>query len=151
MATAPKKAKPKNQGMTATQLFARTTMDRIERARHVKLLKTKIGHDADGYGFVAAQTTTVRKIDEKGRLIRVKNGPKYVTMITFFDKYLHCRISCSCDDNLFRWEVSNTLRKASEIEYSNGDLPVMTNPKLNPGMCKHLVALYQSIRSRLPK
>lgn len=141
----------KNQGMTLSQLAARTTMDRIERARHVKLLQTKIGHNAEGQGFIAAQTTTTRKVDPHGRLVRVTSGSKYVTMITFVDKKLHCIVSCSCDDNLFRWEVANTKRKASEIEYSNGENPVVTNPKLNPGLCKHLYAVFVSVRSRLPK
>jgi hypothetical protein len=147
---ATKKPAVKNQGMTLSQLAARTTMDRIERSRYVKLLKTKMGHDANGYGFIAAQTTTTKVVDQSGRLVR-HVGSKYITMVTFFDKQLHCRVSCSCDDNLFRWEVANTKRNAAEIEYSNGERPKVTNPTMNPGLCKHLYALYVSVRFKLPK
>lgn len=145
MATKPK---PKNVGMTLPQLAGRTTRDRIDRAQHVKILQTKTGYDNQGQAYIAGQTTTVRKVDDKGKLVRYK-GPKYVTMITFIDRSLHCLVSCSCSDNLFRWEVANTKRKASEVEYSNGDDPTTTNPRMNPGLCKHLYAVYVTIKSKL--
>lgn len=49
-------------------------------------------------------------------------------------------VSCSCENYVFTWEYANAVHGASRIVYGNGEPPVVTNPGLAPGMCKHLVA-----------
>lgn len=137
--------------MTLKQLLKQTTGDRKQRANYVKILKMKTGHEKDtGFGFVAGVTYSSKLVNEKGKLVTNPNPTHYVSVITFIDKKLHCRVSCSCSDNLFRWEWSNTNKDASEIEYCNGLAPDTTNPTHNPGLCKHLCALYMRIQPKLP-
>ncbi|RLI86131.1 MAG: hypothetical protein DRP01_04865 [Archaeoglobales archaeon] len=47
-------------------------------------------------------------------------------------------VSCSCPDFKFRWEVSLAHRNNTSIIYSNGAYPKITNPQLQPGVCKHV-------------
>jgi hypothetical protein len=136
--------------LTIKQMFNKTSQDRKQRANYVKVVSMKTGRTPKGLGFVAAKTYSRVKVDNKGKLVTNTNPTHYVSMIIFVDKKLHCNVSCSCDDNLFRWEYSNTQNDASEIEYSNGEPAVVTNPENQPGLCKHLCALYEKIKSKLP-
>lgn len=49
-------------------------------------------------------------------------------------------VHCSCPYFLFHLEMALVLQKCSTQYDSNGDLPVITNPKLRPFLCKHLYA-----------
>lgn len=51
---------------------------------------------------------------------------------------LGCKVSCSCEDYLYRLEVSNRAHGSSDVIYSNGKKPKITNPDMHPGLCKHL-------------
>lgn len=54
------------------------------------------------------------------------------------------RCLCSCANFTFVWEMA-LARKQSAVKFrSNGMRPVVTNPMMRPGVCKHLV---QAIRS----
>lgn len=135
--------------LTLDQLYQRTTEDRKQRAQYVKLMQTKVGHTELGLGFIAARTYSTYKVNNQGQLVRNINPQHYVSMIVFLDRKLHVHVSCSCGDNCFRWETANSYKNAAEIEYSNGEAPNITNPRYNPGLCKHLTRLYESIRPRL--
>lgn len=50
-------------------------------------------------------------------------------------------ISHNCENFVFTWEYANAAHGASRIVYGNGEPPVVTNPQLAPGLCKHLVAV----------
>jgi hypothetical protein len=49
-------------------------------------------------------------------------------------------LQCDCENYAFTWEYANTAHNAARLLFSNGQYPGFTNPKLAPGMCKHLVA-----------
>lgn len=136
--------------LTLHQLHDRTSADRKQRSAYVKIIGKKTGHTPQGLGFVAAKTYSRYKVGRDGRLVPNTNPNHYVSMIVFVNKKLQCHVSCSCADNLYRWEYANTQHDASEIEYSNGDAATTTNPGNMPALCKHLVCLYQSIRAKLP-
>jgi hypothetical protein len=136
--------------LTLKQLYSKTTPERKDRARFVRIIQTKIGHNKQGLGYVAARTYSRMKVGADGRLVKNEDPQHYVTVITFLNKKLQCIVSCSCFDNTMRWEFSNTQKGASEIEYSNGEPPVVTNPRQIVGMCKHLCKLYNTIQPRLP-
>ncbi len=137
--------------LTLKQMAHRTSAARKVRAENVKIIGIKTGWNDDGLGFVAARTYTKRKPNSRGKMVTVKNPVKHTSVITFINKKLKCSVSCSCGDNLYRWEVANTLKGASDIEYSNGEMPFITNPKLRASLCKHLLALYWAIQDKLPK
>jgi hypothetical protein len=85
-----------------------------------------------------------------------KTGPggkprRYVTVFVFLDRRLHVIASCSCPDFKYRWEVALNRKQAAEIEYSNGELPVIRNPAMRATFCKHCLALFTKIESELPK
>ncbi|QDH83440.1 hypothetical protein [Achromobacter phage Motura] len=138
--------------LTFPQIIKRTTKDRIASAKYVKILKTKSGYDQLGRGYIAAQTMSTHEFDySTGKWYPAKNKPMYLTKAVFFDNKLHCLVSCSCPDFPYRWEYALTAKDASEIEYSDGSAPNITNPTLRPGACKHLVRLYLRIQNKLKK
>lgn len=59
-----------------------------------------------------------------------------------------CKVSCSCMDFLFVDEVSLFKRANSDIYFSNGELPVVKNPRLHPQVCKHLIKLIRTVRTK---
>lgn len=48
---------------------------------------------------------------------------------------------CSCENFTYYFEYANAYFGASYLLYSNGEAPAWTNPTLQYGLCKHLVAL----------
>lgn len=132
------------------QLVRHTDDERKQRARYVKIVGVKTGYLRSGLGYVASKSKTVQKVNHAGKLIRVSDPTEHITVITFVDKKLNVHCACSCEDNTFRWEYANTAKGASEIEYSNGAPPTTTNPQLRNSLCKHMVALVDRIRPKLP-
>jgi len=49
-----------------------------------------------------------------------------------------CWVKCSCPFFLFKCEYALARVGSSEIDYSNGKKPIITNPKQFPILCKHL-------------
>lgn len=47
-------------------------------------------------------------------------------------------VSCTCEDHLYTFEYALAERDAARITYSNSEFPLIKNPKLIPGLCKHL-------------
>lgn len=127
---------------TLDAMLKLTTKDRVANSKFVKITKKpQAGYDQEGYGFIAAQMSSTHKFGPDGKIVKNYNQNKYVALIRFLDTKGNVQVSCSCADNTFRWEVANTKKGASEIEYSNGQAPIMTNPRNNPGLCKHLYVL----------
>jgi len=138
--------------LTLKQIIAKTPSNRIEGARYVKPLRVQSGYNEDGQAFIAAQTYSTHEWSPTLHTwVRSQNRPKYVTMITFLDKKLHCKVSCSCADFMFRSEFALHSKGAADIEYSDGSPPDFTNPQLRPQTCKHVVRLYFMIQDKLKR
>jgi hypothetical protein len=79
-------------------------------------------------------------------LVRATDGDRFCT-IMFYDptktKLAESRVwlSCSCGYFIYNVETVNALHKSSDVLNSNGDMPVVRNPRMIPHLCKHLVAL----------
>lgn len=71
--------------------------------------------------------------------LRPKNysGPKSAPPFTIDSK---AWVSCSCEYFLYHCEVADTKKDSSSIKYSNGAMPKVTNPRMIPHICKHLIA-----------
>ena len=136
--------------MKLKQLYDKTNDDRKFNAQFVKILQIKQGHTAKGLAYVAAQTYSTKVRLANGDIVVNSSPSKYVTMITFVSRKLDVHVACSCNDNAFRWETSNSYKNAAEIEYSNGAPPDITNSAYRPGLCKHTVSLYLRIKPKLP-
>lgn len=136
--------------MKFSAIVRRTTKRRKQSARYVRFLQAKKGYTREGYGFLAVQSNSTHAYDPATKTyIPTPNKPKYVTVVTVLDDDLNCVVSCSCKDFLYRWEVALYLEDAADIEYSNGELPEITNPQLAPRCCKHLVRLYAAIGKQM--
>ena len=132
--------------LTYPQIVKRTPTLRKENSKYAVVAEPRFGYTADGHAFVAARTWTTKVKDSYGHIVRKPPEPKYVTVVEFLDKSLHVNISCSCPDFLYRFEVALSLKDAYQIEYSNGALPVVTNPALRAACCKHCIAMYSKIK-----
>ncbi len=130
-------------------IIRRTPKQRIADAQYVRILAEKTGHDKQGRAFYAAQTVSTHNRLPNGKLVRAHEKTKYVTVVSFRDSKLNVMVSCSCPDFTYRWEVALAKKKAATIEYSNGEDPIMTNPAMVPAACKHLVAVYNKIKSKI--
>lgn len=132
------------------QIVKKANRLRQEGAHYVRITDLKKGYDARGRGFVASASFSTHLIGEDGRPVPNPHPHKYVTVITFLDAKLNVKVSCSCADFLYRWEVALHNKGAADIEYSNGAFPTMTNPSGKHATCKHLIALYNRIKNKLP-
>jgi hypothetical protein len=143
--------------LTLPQIVKRVNKRRHESAKYVKIIHVKKGWDSRGRGFVACASYSTKIWDHyKQKFVKNQTGKdgkpnRYVTVIIFLDTYLHVIASCSCADFKYRWEVALNHQQAAEIEYSNGELPVIRNPTMKPAQCKHLVALFNKIKDQLPR
>jgi hypothetical protein len=143
--------------LTLPQIVKRVNKRRHESAKYVKIVHQKKGWDSLGRGYVASASYSTKVWDHyKQKFVKNKTGKngkpnRYVTVIIFLDTYLHVIVSCSCADFKYRWEVALNHKQAADIEYSNGELPVIRNPQMRPAQCKHLVALYNKIKDQLPR
>jgi hypothetical protein len=61
-----------------------------------------------------------------------------------------CRLLCSCANFTYVWEMA-LARKQSAVRFkSNGMRPVITNPLMRPGVCKHLVQAIRMVAKLTP-
>lgn len=65
----------------------------------------------------------------------------YVTTIDFYDPKGHVKLSCSCPDFWSRFEYSLARKGSADIQYSNGEPPIETNPRHIAAACKHVVKM----------
>ena len=138
--------------LTLPQIVRRVNERRHQSAKYVRIIQVKKGWDSLGRGYVAAASYSTKIWDNyKRKFVLNKVRNRYVTVIVFLDTRLHVVVSCSCPDFKYRWEVALNHKQAAEIEYSNGELPVIRNPSMKAAECKHLVALYNKIKDELPK
>lgn len=136
--------------MNLPQLLKRTPKHRIEGAQYVKLTKLKLGYDKDGFAIAYCQSYSTHHVEPDGSTKVSDTRYRYVTYIKFVDNKLNVNASCSCPDWMYRWEYALHQKGAANIEYSNGQAPTATNPTLRPGVCKHMVKLLQTIKSKVP-
>lgn len=130
--------------MTMKQIYRFTPANRIEKASTtVKVIKVKYGVDKRTQIPTAVALVYSKDVNKTG-----KTGLyKYPVSIGIMKKR-HVHVSCSCPDFLHRWEYALTKRGASSIQYSNGEPPLETNPALQPGCCKHIIAFYHYLEDK---
>lgn len=131
-------------GLTFKEILAKTPGNRQELAQLVKLTYLKFGR--------SKKLGVLKAICQSHTPGARAAGKKYATMIEFYADN-KVKVSCSCEDHLYRWEYALARKKASYITYSNGERPKDTNPKMVAGCCKHCIALYATLRAKklLPK
>lgn len=111
-----------------------------------------------------AQEVVIKKLDHavskggfpgiKAKALSVGNlGKRHIYNLTVvgkekdkdLSKQKHVVVSCQCD--FFKYYSETALHHwgSAQIKYSNGEHPGLTNPGLQPLLCKHLVVLARTI------
>lgn len=135
------------KGMTLRKLVRATPRLMVNNALDVELVERKITRTRSGMPALKAVAVTndpfrpnkVRRRHNTfiiGAELDSENNP--VDKPINRHKKVIC--SCSCENYVFTFEYANAAHGASRIVYGNGEPPVVTNPMLAPGLCKHLVA-----------
>lgn len=125
---------------TLDQLIIKTPKNRIDNAKYVRFSNLKTGYDKAGLAYIAGKARSIAKVDVRGNVVPNHDKHQYVTIFKFLDKKLRVKVSCSCADFMYRAEVALSRAGAADVYYSNGEMPEVTNPRLIPYICKHLVA-----------
>lgn len=98
-------------------------------------------------------TRSILEIDEFGNkrknvagLVRATDGDRFAVIMFYEPDKKNLAdskiwVHCSCPYYTFNVEVVNALKKSSDVINSNGDLPVVRNPRMIPHLCKHVAAL----------
>lgn len=128
------------KGLTLRQLIKSTPSNIQYLSRDTRVKKVKKQYDK--------KTNRARLLAQVYSVPDTGTGRIHTCSITikgmknkFSDIKVPVVVSCNCENYMFTWEVANNKKGSSEIEFSNGELPLMTNPSLVPGLCRHLVCL----------
>lgn len=81
-------------------------------------------------------------------------GIKYTTEVWLrapVSQNSECWVGCSCPYWLYYMEVAVARGKSTGIRYSNGRLPVVKNPEMIPGVCKHLYRVIIDTLAKAPQ
>lgn len=128
-------------GLTFKEILSRTPGNRLELAQFVKITYLKYGKSKKLQVPKAICQSYSQDRDKTGKVKKFK----YVTMIEFWAEN-KVKVSCSCADHLYRWEYALVRKKASYFTYSNKEKPVETNPNMVPATCKHVIALWKTLK-----
>lgn len=126
-----KKQANKGNGLSAHYMLSRTPKYVRNRGGFVKLVSAK-----------AMKRTPILKTLTRTNVLGEKPRKHYqqiekLSGETIKDK-AKLKVSCDCGFFLYVCEVALFLRGAADIIHSNGEMPVRTNPKKVPLVCKHL-------------
>lgn len=110
----------------------------VIQLRYAVKTKDKFGECYLFHGL-ALDSHSQRHIRHKFWIKRYGTGPR-----------AKIRALCSCENFTYQWEVALT-RKQSAVRFkSNGMRPVVTNPLMRPGVCKHLLAALKTTMRLTP-
>lgn len=129
----------KRSTVTFARLFANASATDAKYAPDVHILRLSRYVADDGFGV---RTIT---LDEKpprkwNQVVVAQDGLPIC-------KTKHIFVSCNCPRFLFFYEVALNKRHASDILFSNGELPTTTNPRLIVSSCKHILTVMRWCRA----
>lgn len=90
---------------------------------------------------------------EPGQPIRRHRQKIYPSDPSYIGSLWECpdvKVTCDCEDHKFMWEFSLARRGVSDIYSSDGSPPIVKNPRMSFGICKHvLIALGFILKKRI--
>ena len=143
----PKPLKPK-KGFDLLTILGKTRGAIIENAKRdkVKIVAVRVskaGNKLFSKSLTYDRTKGKIQIRPHKHWIEQDEGGK-------FTKASKLKLSCDCEHWMFTYEYAMTHHNASWIKFSNGEFPILKNPRLQPGLCKHLWTLLVYVkRNRL--
>ena len=112
----------------------------LDRRNTRYVYPSKIEATPTGY----ACTTVTKAPGERYRTHRVRvQMPK-----DFTGRFTECdsvRCDCDCGRYTFVWNYALWAAEAAIRDRTNHKAPVMTNPSMSPGCCKHLLVVLQGL------
>ena len=126
--------------LSAAQILRFAWKGDVLRSRRVRLENVFV-ESTNRYKF-----ETVTK--EEDGTYSVHNCWVYSVDPTYSGKLFNCKAiktSCNCERYKFTFEASQSLRNASDIIYSDGELPYVRNPKMKISVCKRLIVALKYI------
>lgn len=121
--------------LTFKEIFRGTPTSRFNSSEFVRISKVKLTRKAGVVSRAVSKSSTPGGSDE------------YDTEIRFLPRG-QVKLSCSCDDFLFRFEYALYRKGSADIRHSNGEPSHSTNPAFTPGCCKHVIALRELLVDR---
>jgi hypothetical protein len=138
------------KGMTVDRLLAKTRPQQIELSQNVVIKNVRFRHHKKSLNPVILCETYSKKTG-KG----ASGYDKYVTYIEALHSkkgakfsQTFVKVGCSCPFFTFFAEVALAKHGAADVFFSNGDPPVVRNPKERPLLCKHLVKLVGRVKDK---
>ena len=125
------------QGITTRQLLNATPAKYHENAKHVRVTGESAGLSKSGRPQIIFRTrsknpTTNRKPENHRTVVRLMDrGRKRLW------------VSCTCENFMYFWEYALAQIGASSILFGNGEPPVIMNPSMRTGGCKHVIRVLQ--------
>jgi hypothetical protein len=112
-----------------------TEFGRRERAEYVKVTDLKTGFSKK----TGLPKAVARVYSKRGGY---SSPHRYTASVDCVSVKSHVKVSCSCPDFMYRFEVVLNNKGAADIKYSNGEQP--QDPG-RPGCCKHLVMTFKEL------
>ena len=126
--------KGKGRGITAIQFVKKVAKTQLTNSRYVSIRSAQLHKTKP-----LIKTTTLTR--EPGQKPRIHTQRIYASDPNYVGKLSECpslRVTCTCANLVTQWEVSLALHNAADIIYSDGSYPIIKNPNLRPGCCKHI-------------
>lgn len=131
------------KGLTIDELIKFANPDRVSNARRdqVTIVSFRVGGKPAGTKIFSKTMTYDNEVSPP----QVRPHKHWIAKVEE-DQHLKFNSAkvlahCDCEDFKFVFEYALTHHGASTIKFSNGDPPVVKNPRLYPGICKHLWVL----------
>ncbi len=132
MPAVPKRLTAIKTTITASVTFADvlrgTPPNRFANAEKVHISKLKLTRKGDQLTKAVANSYTPG------------SATSYESEIQFLPNK-KIKLSCSCDDFVYRFEWVLYRKGSADLVYGNGEAPDKTNPARTLGCCKHIVAM----------
>lgn len=142
---------PRKPGLNLKQMLNATAKyfpSRVENAERDNVTIPKMQKKGDAIlceSLTYNGTKKVPEIRKHKQIVRkravAENDPNRI--LPFSLAKVH--VSCTCEDHLYTFEYALAERDAAKITYSNSEFPIIKNPKLIPGLCKHLWVVVNKI------
>jgi len=144
---------PLNETMTYDDLLNASEKGRRQRAADVRVRSIPVTTEngRESWNFRYKSDPSVTGIPHQGyiQFLKESAGKKSA-------EDLECIVDCSCPDFRFRWAYANTQQDASIIGNKSlnkciNRAPTKMNPKQRPGLCKHLLALTNYLKTKIKR
>jgi len=132
-------------GMTIAQLLATTDSSRKSNAVRDRVTLVSFKPGGAKKDKIVAKTLTY---DNNGPRLEIRPHTHWIQKKCAapedyalpFNKS-RVQVSCNCPDYLYTYEYALNHHGAARIINSNGEYPILKNPTLQAGLCKHLWVL----------